>query len=166
MNVTDPLQLLSELVAIPSPSGSESACSAFVLDWCASNGIEATSVGDSVVLRLGVRGGPRVLFASHLDTVPVGKGWSSDPFDGTWRVRTGDDGAWVDGPELAEIRRDGDAIAVRLTEGASIAPLLGRAAEAGAEVHAIERVLPTLHQLYLQRARALDPEASLDEGAA
>jgi acetylornithine deacetylase len=31
------------------------------------------------------RGGPRVLFNTHHDTVPIGEGWTGDPFDATWR---------------------------------------------------------------------------------
>jgi acetylornithine deacetylase len=36
--------------------------------------------GDGHVSLLAVRGRPRVLFNVHLDTVPVGEGWSCDPF--------------------------------------------------------------------------------------
>lgn len=78
-----PADLLSELVAIPSPSGEESASAGHILDLAHAAGLEAERVGDSV-LALVDRGGPRVLFNTHHDTVPVGEGWDADPFDGVW----------------------------------------------------------------------------------
>jgi len=81
----DPARLLSELVAIPSPSGSEAAIADLVCLRLQRAGIEHVRLGDSVVARSGRKGGPRLFFISHLDTVPVGEGWSADPFDGTWQ---------------------------------------------------------------------------------
>jgi acetylornithine deacetylase len=39
-----------------------------------------TDLGDGCVSLLAVRGHPRLLFNVHLDTVPVGEGWVTDPF--------------------------------------------------------------------------------------
>jgi len=75
--------LLHELVALPSASGEESAVAAFVVELLESRGVEVRRIGDSVLARV-VRGrGPALLLASHLDTVPVGEGWTRDP-GGEW----------------------------------------------------------------------------------
>jgi len=79
--------LLAELVAIPSVSGDEAAIAAFASDVLAAAGLDVERVGNSVVARL-VRGPddarPRFLLFSHLDTVPVGEGWTHDPFRSGW----------------------------------------------------------------------------------
>lgn len=86
MSAWDPRALLSELVSIPSSSGSEAEIAEFVCSLLARVGIDHQRVGDSVVARAGNRVGPSLLLVSHVDTVPVGDGWSGDPFDGTWHA--------------------------------------------------------------------------------
>lgn len=81
----DLVRLLRELVAIPSPSGSEAALADFVSHRLARAGLDVERAGGSVVARLAAsrRGaGPTMLFVSHLDTVPPGEGWTHDPFSG------------------------------------------------------------------------------------
>lgn len=77
-------ELLSRLVAVPSPSREEQAVCELTLELCAELGLRAERVGDSVVARVG-SGGPRLLLNSHYDTVPIGEGWHGDPLDSTWR---------------------------------------------------------------------------------
>lgn len=80
--------LLSALVSIPSDSGAEGPIADFVCAFLARAGIECVRLGDSVVGRVtGVSEspGPRLLLVSHLDTVPVGSGWTADPYDAAWR---------------------------------------------------------------------------------
>jgi acetylornithine deacetylase len=85
VNSSDPAGLLRELVAIESPSGSEGAAADFACARLAAAGLEVERLGHSVLARL-VRGrGPRVLFNSHLDTVPVGEGWSVPPIGNDWK---------------------------------------------------------------------------------
>ena len=76
--------LLSRLIAVPSPSREEQAICEFTMKLCAELGLKAERVGDSIVVRVG-SGGPRLLLNSHYDTVPIGEGWHGDPLDSTWR---------------------------------------------------------------------------------
>jgi acetylornithine deacetylase len=79
-----PTELLSSLVAIPSPSGAEEQSADAIEELMRAAGLDVERVGASV---LGVldRGGPRVLFNTHHDTVPIGEGWHGDPYDAAWR---------------------------------------------------------------------------------
>ena len=80
----EPGALLSELVAIPSPSGDESVSAERIADYARATGLDVERVGNSILAVLD-RGGPRVLFNTHHDTVPFGEGWEGDPLDPTWR---------------------------------------------------------------------------------
>lgn len=78
-------ELLSRMVRIPSASGQESELADFVGQLAAQHKLHVRRVGGSIVLS--PHPGPvRVLFASHLDTVPVGEGWTADPLAGEWRA--------------------------------------------------------------------------------
>lgn len=79
------VDLLPELVAIPSVSGDEQKIGAFVADVLARSGADVERVGDSVIARLARGRGPRLLLNSHLDTVPVGSGWTREPFGERWQ---------------------------------------------------------------------------------
>ncbi|MEQ1894765.1 MAG: M20/M25/M40 family metallo-hydrolase [Planctomycetota bacterium] len=81
---TDLQGLLRELVAIPSVSGDEKAVADFVFDVLGSAGLDTQRLGHTVVARLARGRGPRFLLFSHLDTVPVGEGWTRDPYRATW----------------------------------------------------------------------------------
>jgi acetylornithine deacetylase len=75
------VDLLRELVAIPSVSGEETNLAAFVEETVRRWGLDV--VRDAHGVRVEVRGwgvGPTLAMASHLDTVPAGSGWTRDPF--------------------------------------------------------------------------------------
>ncbi len=77
----DATELLAALVRVPSPSGEEERVVALLARWAAARGL-AVETGDAGV-RIDVPGrepGPLLLFASHVDTVPPGEGWSVDPY--------------------------------------------------------------------------------------
>ena len=77
----DELELLRDLVAIPSISGQEEAVAVFVEETARRWGLDA--VRDDTSVRAEVRGfgpGPTVALVSHLDVVPPGAGWTRDPF--------------------------------------------------------------------------------------
>lgn len=84
-------------------------------------------------------------------------------FSGQWRIRADGDTAWVHGPDVASVDAADGELRVRLRDGAPVSGLLARAAASGAPLRAIERVVPSLHDLYLLHARALDPTATLPD---
>ena len=77
----DEIELLRELVAIPSVSGEEEAVAVFVEETARGWGMEV--VRDETSVRVEVRGwgpGSTLALVSHLDVVPPGAGWTRDPF--------------------------------------------------------------------------------------
>lgn len=73
------VELLEELVRVPSPSGEEAAAVAFLAEWLAGRGLEPVVDGRNVWCAAGPQDGPTLLLCSHLDTVPVGDGWTRPP---------------------------------------------------------------------------------------
>lgn len=81
--MTDPTDLLVELVRTPSLSGDETRAAAVLASWAAAHGLGPTM--DEAAVRIDVDSGapgPTLLMASHLDTVPPGDGWTVDPYAG------------------------------------------------------------------------------------
>ena len=75
------IELLRDLVATPSVSGSEEAVGQLVEETVEGWGLPV--VRDAAGVRVEVRGkaaGPTLAFVSHLDVVPPGEGWTRDPF--------------------------------------------------------------------------------------
>lgn len=74
-----PADLVRELVKIPSPSGEEAAVAAYLASWLEERGLEVHREGRNVWLSKGE--GRTLLLCSHLDTVPVGDGWTKPPLE-------------------------------------------------------------------------------------
>ena len=75
------IDLLRELVAIPSVSGEEADLAVFVEETARRWGLDAVRSANGV--RIEVQGwtvGPTLAYLSHLDVVPPGAGWTRDPF--------------------------------------------------------------------------------------
>jgi acetylornithine deacetylase len=73
--------LLRDLVALESISGNEEPIARWVEEWARSAGIDVVRDDASVTLILTGRDqGPTFAFASHLDTVPAGEGWTRPAF--------------------------------------------------------------------------------------
>jgi len=75
------VELLRELVATPSVSGSETAVGSLVEETVRRWGLPVER--DAAGVRVEVRGGsagPTLALVSHLDVVPAGEGWTRDPF--------------------------------------------------------------------------------------
>ena len=77
--------LLREMVAIQSNSGAEDELAAYVCDLLRVEGLDYERSGNTVLARIGRGRGPKLLLNSHLDTVPVGGGWTHAPFGEDWR---------------------------------------------------------------------------------
>lgn len=86
-----PVDLTRALVRIPSenPTGTEAAVAAFVREWFeALPGVQVESVAvlpdrPNVIARLpGAGREPPLFLLAHMDTVPIGTGWTTDPFGG------------------------------------------------------------------------------------
>ena len=75
------LELLTDLVATPSVSGSEEAVARQVEQAAQARGLDV--VRDAAGVKVEVRGkraGATLALVSHLDVVPPGEGWTRDPF--------------------------------------------------------------------------------------
>lgn len=81
--MSEVIDLLRRLVAIPSVSGDEAACRDALAEWMARHGLRPRVVGRNVLgLREGRAAGPGrgLLLCSHIDVVPVGAGFSFNPW--------------------------------------------------------------------------------------
>jgi len=82
------VEMASQLVAIPSPTGEERAVMEFVAAWCAARDLEHQVVvkdpaRPNVVVSVGdPTAGPTIVMNGHLDTVPVSDAaaWRTGPF--------------------------------------------------------------------------------------
>lgn len=120
----NPDELLARMVAIPSVSGDESAIADFVTEYARSAGLVVERIRNSVMVTTGRRA-PTLWLLSHLDTVPVGNGWTVDPGVIEWRdgrlYGRGSNDAKVSGAAmlsaLVDLRETaaGDEVAVVLT---------------------------------------------------
>lgn len=79
------IELLKELVAIPSVSGSEAAIATRVEGILRDLHLEPRRKGDNVWAVVGSGNAPRLLLNSHLDTVPAGPSWTIPPHPPTER---------------------------------------------------------------------------------
>jgi acetylornithine deacetylase len=84
--MSDVIELLRELVAIPSVSGGEEIVRDHLVNWLGARGVAAEAHGRNVIAT--VEGtAPRaddargLLLCTHTDVVPVGNGWTRDPWD-------------------------------------------------------------------------------------
>lgn len=87
------LEILSRLVAArtENPPGNEAAAAVVVAEYLSRYGIPhqtwQKTPGRANIIGMVGSGSPVILVASHLDTVPAGEGWNSDPF--TLRIEGG-----------------------------------------------------------------------------
>lgn len=108
------VDLLAELVAIPSVSGAEADLADRVAGRLREGGVASERVGRNLIARRG-DGAPRLLLNSHLDTVPPCAGWTADP----WTPR-------VSGDRLIGLgANDAKASVAAMLEAFATAPLPG-----------------------------------------
>lgn len=79
--ISNPVELAKKLVSIRSESGNEKEVAGYIFEYLNTLGLpaEKLEVGDERFCVF-VAGDGEVLFINHIDTVPVGEGWSRDPF--------------------------------------------------------------------------------------
>lgn len=101
------VEMASELIAIPSPTGTEATIMQWVAGWCDRNGLSyqifsKDSAQPNVVITVGTGKGPILAMNGHLDTVPV-----SDPADwisGPYEPRVSDDGKKLFGRGASDMK--------------------------------------------------------------
>jgi len=81
------LETLKQLVEIPSVTGQEQQVGEYIITalWaCGMDTVSRQDIGGgrfNVIAKIkGARPGPTILMTGHMDTVGVGDGWSTDPF--------------------------------------------------------------------------------------
>ena len=80
----DACALLAELVRVPSPSGFEDEVRAHLCAVLESHGLQPERVGDSLLITITKTAGPTLLLNTHMDTVPAGPSWTTDPHAADW----------------------------------------------------------------------------------
>ena len=76
--------ILERLVRIPSQTGHEQAAAEALAGWCREAGLDVSTQEvepgrPNVLATWGGGRGPHLLLTGHIDTVPVGEGWTRDP---------------------------------------------------------------------------------------
>jgi len=79
----NPAALLESLVSIPSISGEEGPIADYLFKLLSVEGFKVQRHGHSLWFQVG-EGTPRLLFVSHLDTVPPCDGWTTNPWTPRW----------------------------------------------------------------------------------
>ncbi len=123
------VELASQLVAIPSPSGEERAVMDAVAGWCAERGLEHQVVAKdparpNVVISIGnADAGPTIVMNGHLDTVPVSDpaAWLTGPFEPV----LSDDGSKLFGRGASDMKSS-TGVMIYLMGLLQNAPLRGR----------------------------------------
>jgi succinyl-diaminopimelate desuccinylase len=122
------IEMASELIAIPSPTGTEATIMAFVTDWCDRHGLpyevfSKNPAQPNVVITIGTDDGPTLAMNGHLDTVPVSDpdAWVSDPFE----PRLSEDGKKIFGRGAGDMK-SATGLMMLLMRLYKDAPLKGR----------------------------------------
>ena len=74
------IEQLAQYVAVRSVSGEEAALADIIAKRLTGAGLEVHREGNNLWSEIGDAPRPRLLWNSHLDTVPPGKGWTGDPW--------------------------------------------------------------------------------------
>ena len=78
---SEAIELLKEMIAIPSPSFHEEAVCTHISSWLSSKGIEHERVGNNIIAEHIVDPSlPTLMLCAHIDTVDPCEGYSFDPY--------------------------------------------------------------------------------------
>ena len=82
MLTAEAVDLLRDIVAIPSPSFSESAVCDFISGWMDERGLKHERIGNNIVAEhIADPSGPTLMLCAHMDTVSPAEGYNFDPYD-------------------------------------------------------------------------------------
>ena len=159
-------ELLQPLIRFDTanPPGNEADAAHFLCDWMKKAGIEATYIektpqrGNVLGLIRGSKPGPTIILNGHIDTQPLGSGWTSDPCSG--EVRDGR----IYGRGTGDMK---SGVAAMLAAGAAVARcredlagtvvLLASADETSGGYHGVGAVLDELAALQPDMAIVCEP---------
>lgn len=80
--IAESIELLKEMVRIPSPSFSEDAVCSHISKWMNDRGIAHERIGDNIVAEhVADSSKPMLMLCAHIDTVSPCEGYSFDPYD-------------------------------------------------------------------------------------
>ena len=78
---SEAIELLKEMIAIPSPSFQEDAVCSHISNWLTSKGVEHERVGNNIIAEHIVDATlPTLMLCAHIDTVDPCEGYSFDPY--------------------------------------------------------------------------------------
>ena len=81
-HIAEAVELLREMVAIPSPSFSESAVCGHISGWMTDRGIEHERIGNNIVAEhITDPSRPVLMLCAHIDTVSPSEGYEFDPYE-------------------------------------------------------------------------------------
>ena len=81
------VELLKEMIAIPSPSFHEEAVCSHISDWLASHGIEHERIGNNIVAEhISDSNAPTLMLCAHIDTVKPSEDYSFDPYNPDYKT--------------------------------------------------------------------------------
>lgn len=81
-HIAEAVELLREMVAIPSPSFSESAVCGHISGWMTDHGMEHERIGNNIVAEhITDPSKPTLMLCAHIDTVSPSEGYEFDPYE-------------------------------------------------------------------------------------
>ena len=84
---TDAVQLLKEIIAIPSTSFNEDTVCSHICRWMDERGIAHERIGNNIVAESIVDSSrPTIMLCAHIDTVSPTEGYSFDPYNPDYKV--------------------------------------------------------------------------------
>ena len=84
---TDAVQLLKEMIAIPSTSFNEDTVCSHICRWMNKRGIAHERIGNNIVAESIVDSSrPTIMLCAHIDTVSPTEGYSFDPYNPDYKV--------------------------------------------------------------------------------
>lgn len=117
------VDLLKEMVAIPSPSFSEEAVCGHISEWMTARGLAHERIGNNIVAEnITDPSKPVLMLCAHIDTVSPGEGYEFDPYEPDYDVA-----ARVIGRMTGHATGSGDIVAGLGSndDGASVVAMLG-----------------------------------------